>query len=112
VLYGEYSTARYADRRSFPSRKKFPLSLTTFPKKDLCHRCHKPGHWQADCRESVSVYHIDALKARVRSEGSTSRVLYATGAGMDDASSEAAARAEQNDSLKDKDHDAVVDGIE
>jgi hypothetical protein len=112
VLYGEYSTPRYADRRNFPSRKKFPLSLPTLPKKGLCHRCHKPGHWQADCREPVSVSHLDALKARVRSEGSTSRVLYAIGAEMDAASSEAIARAEQNEALEDKDHDAAVDAIE
>jgi hypothetical protein len=112
VLYGEYSTPRYADRRNFPSRKKFPLSLPTLPKKGLCHRCHKPGHWQADCREPVSVSHLDALKARVRSEGSTSRVLYAIGAEMDAASSEAVARAEQNEALEDKDHDAAVDAIE
>jgi hypothetical protein len=75
VLYGEYSSPCYADRRSFPSRRKFPLSLPTLPKNSLCHRCHKPGHWQADCREPVSVSHLEALKARVHSEGSTSRVL-------------------------------------
>jgi hypothetical protein len=60
----------------------------------------------------VSVSHLDAPKARVRSEGSTSRVFYAIGAEMDAASSEAAARAEQNDALEDRDHDAAVDAIE
>jgi hypothetical protein len=112
VLYVEYSTTRYADRRNFPSRKKFPLSLPTLPNKGLCHRCHNPGHWQADCREPVSVSHLDALKARGRSEGSTSRVIFAIGAEMDAASSEAVARAEQNTALEDKDHDAAVDSIE
>jgi hypothetical protein len=48
----------------------------------------------------------------VRSEGSTSLVLYAIGAEMDAASSEAVARAEQNEALDDKDHDAAVDAIE
>jgi hypothetical protein len=60
----------------------------------------------------VSVSHRDALKARVRSEGSTSRVLYAIGAELDAASSEAVARAEQNEALEDKDHDAADDAIE
>jgi hypothetical protein len=60
----------------------------------------------------VSVSHLDALKARVRSDGSTSRVLYAIGAEMDAASSEAVARAEQNEALEDEDHDAAVDAIE
>jgi hypothetical protein len=60
----------------------------------------------------VSVSHLDALKARVRPEGSTSRVLYAIGAEMDAASSEAVARAEQNEALEGKDHDAAVNAIE
>jgi hypothetical protein len=112
VLYGKYSSPRYADRRRFPSRKNFPLRLPTLPKKGLCYRCHKPGHWQADFREPVSVSHLDDLKARVRSEGSTSPVLYAIGAEMDAASRKAAARAEQNEELEYKDHDAAVDAIE
>jgi hypothetical protein len=48
----------------------------------------------------------------VRSGGSTSQVLYAIGAEMHAASSAAAARAEQNDALDDKNHDAAVDDIE
>jgi hypothetical protein len=39
-------------------------------------------------------------------------VLYAIGAEMDAASSEAVARAEQNEALENKDHGAAVNAIE
>jgi hypothetical protein len=71
---------RKQGRRSFPRRSVYTNLSSGRKTRGNCHRCGKPGHWQAQCTERKAVSHLDALRSRVKAEnGDAAKVLFAIG---------------------------------